>query len=201
MSSAEFIVETVQIRRAVDLINRIENSKFRLLLQRILQKIYLKAEAYFSDEELEKLEKSLELKGDELSLIVDTIEFVYLQSAYVLIKPSQLNINLKKLNFDNEKLQMIVSAWLESSRDIIEKLKESRTISYKSLKNLKWRLNVQMATNLRSKTKLTNALVEFDVQQENVENDKFLVEFSKDELYDFYLQLEDIQRQIDSLSK
>jgi hypothetical protein len=201
MSDKSFIVETTQIRRAVDLLNNIENAKFRLLLQRILQKIYSKTETYFSHEELDKLEKSFELQSDDLSLIIDTIEFIYLQSAYVLIKPSQLNKNLKELKFHDQKSELIASLWLENSKEIIEKLKETRTIAFKSLKGLKWRLQVSMATNLKSKTKLTNALVEFDIQEDNDTNDKFVVEFAKDELYDFYLKLEDIQRQVDNLNK
>jgi hypothetical protein len=195
-TKSEFIGETEQIKKAVELINSIENEKIPLLLQRIALKAHSTKEASFKQEEIEKLEKSLNLSNKDILLVIDILEFIFLQAAYELIKPAQLESQLSKLNFTEEKLNSICSVWRENGKEIIENIRQIKTISFNRLTNIKWRLNLQLASDLKTKQKLPNAIFEFNLS----DNSNVQVEFSKDELYDFFSKLEVIQKQIDALS-
>jgi len=200
--SEEFIVETQQIKRAVEIINKIEDGKFPLLLQRITLKIHSQSESSFKQDEIEKLESSLELSNENVLLIIDILEFVYLQAAYELIKSANLRAHLLKIRLDESKVNAIVGVWQESGKEILDKIRVNKTISFKQLKTIKWRLNLQLATDLKTKQKLPNALFEFAINEnQNRDSQKQVhVEFSRDQLYEFLTKLETIQKQIDGLN-
>jgi hypothetical protein len=206
MSNKEFIVETAQIKKAIEIINQLEDDKFPLLLQRITQKLHLNNEFSFRADELEKLEKSFDLTTDNCQLVIDILEFIYLQAAYELIKAGALQKNLLKLNLTLEKANAIAELWKENGTDIIEKIRMNKTITHSYLKDLKWRLDLNLATELKTKQKNPVALFEFklgnDCSFANKEqgDQLFQIEFSKEQLYDFYAKLEIIQKQIDSLN-
>jgi hypothetical protein len=198
----QFIVETEQIKKAIKFINNIDTSKFRLLIQRIVQKLHLANETYFKEEEIEKLEKSFELTAENINLIINFIEFVFLQSAYFTIKPNQLEGKLSNLKLDEDKSLLIIEFWKENAKDIVDKLRETKSISHKKLIDIRWRLNLQLASDLKAKQKLTNALIEFQVDKDSSDDTKenVIVEFTRDELYDFFLKLDIIQKQLDNLN-
>jgi hypothetical protein len=204
IDDSQFIVETDQIKKAINFINVIDNAKFRLLIQRIVQKLHLTNETYFKEDEIEKLENSLEINLENLNLIINFIEFVYLQSAYFTIKPNQLEEKLNNLKLNEEKTLLILELWKENAKEIVDKIRETKSISYKKLVDIRWRLNLQLASDLKSKQKLTNALVEFQIARDSndVSSDKenVLVEFTRDELYDFFLKFDIIQKQLDNLN-
>lgn len=191
---------TPAIKRAVTLINNLGSSKFPLLLTRILQKLHLKDERTFSEEEEEKLQGSLELTGPDLELVLQSLEFFLQQAAYHTAKPGVFSQQLKQIELEEEKVQVIVEAWTNSAKDVITKLRQ-RTIVPKQLESVNWRLNLQMAQSNKAKMKMPNAMFEFNVTDENTtEKEKIKVEFTHDELYMFYNQLETIQKQLDCLS-
>ena len=199
--SKEFISETVQIKKAVEIINGLENDMFRLLVGRISQKVHSNTES-FKQEELEKLEKGFGLNNENIRLIIDILEFILLQSVYETIKPSVLYSHLVKLKLTEEKSNAISEVWKENGKEIIEKIKQSKAFTFNRLKNVKWRLNLQMASALKTKQKLPNAIFEFNLSNDmNDKNEAVQVEFDKDQLYDFFLKLETIQKQVDSLNE
>ncbi|XP_071997132.1 COMM domain-containing protein 10 isoform X7 [Engystomops pustulosus] len=68
--------ETASIKQAVSIINDIDAGKFPRLLSRILQKLHLKAEQSFSEEEEEKLQVAFSLEKQSLKLVLETISFI-----------------------------------------------------------------------------------------------------------------------------
>lgn len=199
--SREFIAETPQIKKAVEIINGIENDKFPLILQRIALKIHSSSESSFKQEEIEKLEKTFDLNNESILSIIDLLEFIFLQAAYELIKPAKLQAELLKIQLTEDKVNAICELWKENGKDIIEKIRQNKTISSTKLKDIKWRFNLQLATDLKTKQRAPNAILEFDVSSVDKGNEKNVqVEFSRDQLYDFLLKLETIQKQIDSLN-
>jgi hypothetical protein len=192
----DFIVETEQIKRAVELINSIEDDKFPLLLQRIALKIHSVQEASFKPDEIERLEKSLNLSNESTLMVIEILEFIFLQAAFELIKPQLLQSQLLKIKLSEEKSNAIVTLWQENAKDIIERIRQTKTISFRRLTSIKWRLSLQLASEVKTKQKLPNALFEFNLSDKsNVQ-----VEFSKEQLYEFFSKLEIIQKQIDALS-
>ncbi|XP_076443796.1 COMM domain-containing protein 10-like [Babylonia areolata] len=197
---AAMFTATAHIKKAVALINDLDTSKFPLLLSRILQKLHIKEERTFSEGEEEKLQDALGLTGSDLELIIETLEFILQQAAYHAAKPQHLSQQLQQLDLEGEKIRPIVEAWSSSARETIGKLRQ-RTVHPKQLEEVNWRLNLQLAQSSRSKMKEPNAMFEFGVRDENSgEKDKIRMEFTHDELYGFYNQLETIQKQLDSLS-
>ena len=199
--SNEFIVETVQIKKAIELINNLSTEIFPSLLQRVSLKIHSNADSSFKPEEVEKLEKTLSLSNESTLLVIDIIEFILLQAAYELIKPLKLKSELSKINVNEEKTTVICELWNQNGKEIMDKIRKSKTISSKRLKSIKWRLNLQLATDVKTKQKAPNAIFEFNINETTSNKDQSVqVEFSKEKLYDFFVDLETIQKQIDSLN-
>ena len=199
--SNDFIVETVQIKKAIELINQLSNDTFPLLLQRVALKIHSNVDASFKSDEMEKLEKTLGLSNEATLLVVEILEFIFLQAAYELIKPIKLKAELAKISLAEEKINMICELWLENGKDIIDKIRKSKHMAARRLTNIKWRLNLQLATDSKTKQKAPNAIFEFNVSESATQKQQtFQLEFSKDHLYDFMLNLETIQKQIDELN-
>ncbi|PVD19722.1 hypothetical protein C0Q70_20213 [Pomacea canaliculata] len=160
----------------------------------------MQKERAFSEEEEDKLQSALGVTADDLELIIQTLEFILQQAAYHAAKPQVLSQQLMQIDLQDEKVQPIVEAWSSNAKDIVSQLRQ-RTIHPKQLEEVKWRLNLQMAQSTRLKMKVPNAMFELSVHDDNSGGrEKIRVEFTHEELYGFYNQLETIQKQLDSLS-
>lgn len=191
--------ETTSIKRAVDKINRIESPKYARILSRILQKIHLKDERPFSEEEEEKLRGVLDLDSPDVTLVLETTSFIVEQAAYHLAKPTNLSQQLKNIGLNEEKVALFEKSWTAQAKDVVERLRK-KTLMPNQLQEVNWRLNLQMAQADRTKMKSPNAMFELVVSADNGGRDKIQMEFSHEELYQFYGQLETIQSQLDSLT-
>ncbi|XP_060558279.1 COMM domain-containing protein 10-like [Ruditapes philippinarum] len=197
---ALMFTSTPSIRKAVGLINEVDQGKFPLVVSRILQKLHLKDERTFSEDEEEKLQGTLGMSGPDLELLLQTLEFFLQQSAYHTAKPAALSQQLSQLGMDQDKVDTIVESWTTKGREVIQNLRQ-RALMPNQLTDINWRLNLQMAQSMETKQKLPNAMFELGVHREGQEDkEKIRMEFTHDELYQFYNQLETIQKQIDGLS-
>ncbi|XP_060065538.1 COMM domain-containing protein 10-like [Ylistrum balloti] len=191
---------TPAIKRAVTSINALESSKFPLLLTRITQKLHLKDDRTFSEDEESKLQDALGLTAGDLELVLQTLEFFLQQAAYHAAKPAVFTQQLQQLDMDEDKVKTVVEAWTSSGREVVQRLRQ-RTLNPKQLEDINWRLNLQMAQSTQLKMKMPNAMFELGVKNENTDKqEKIKMEFTHDELYQFYTQLEMVQKQLDSLS-
>lgn len=202
MSSKDFIAETEQTRKAIGLLNSLEVEKLPLLAQRIAAKIHSSTEAAFKPDELEKLGKSLSLELDSVHEVISMIEFIYQQASYEMIKPSVLNAKLIALKLDEDKASALSEIWRVDGKAIMERMRQTRTISATRLRDVNWRLNLTLASEVKSRQKAPNALFEFNLADSNNPNSdqSVHVEFDRDELHEFLNKLDVIQKQIDSLS-
>ncbi|XP_038077865.1 COMM domain-containing protein 10-like [Patiria miniata] len=192
--------QTARIKKAVVLINNIDAAKFPRLLSRILQKLHLRDDHSFSEEEQEKLQVALGLEGKDLQLVLETTSFILEQAAYHIAKPTVLSQQLQNIGLEEDKVSVFVKAWTSSGKGVVEKLRQ-RTLAPNQLEEVNWRLNLQMGQASQTKMKLPNAMFEMVVSgQEEGEKEKIKMEFSHDELYQFYNKLEAIQGQLDSMS-
>ncbi|XP_065189259.1 COMM domain-containing protein 10-like [Sycon ciliatum] len=196
---ALMFVETPSLKRAVALINNLAPAKFPLLIQRVLQKLHLSNERSFTEEEEEKLQDVFQVEGRDLKLVLETITFFLQQAAYHLCKPSVLSQQLQNVNLSEEKTAVIAKAWQSSAQTVVERLRET-SFYPKQLDDVNWRLNLQMSQASKSRMKQPNAIFEFDISSGSKTVDKVQAEFTHEELYDFYKQLETIQGQLDALS-
>ncbi|KAM7076282.1 COMM domain-containing protein 10 isoform 2-T2 [Ciconia maguari] len=161
--AAPIVPESDSIRRAVSLLNAVDPGRFPRLLSRLLQKLHLKAESSFSEEEEEKLQIAFSLEKQDLHLVLETISFILEQAVYHNLKPASLQQQLQSIHLDEDKAEAFVSAWAAAGQDTIEKFRQRVLTPQKNMK-------------------------------------KVFVEFSHQELFEFYNKLETIQAQLDSLT-
>ncbi|KAJ8285265.1 hypothetical protein GJAV_G00024830 [Gymnothorax javanicus] len=197
---ASIIKETQSIKDAVTHINAIDANKFSRLLSRILQKLHLKAERSFSEEEEQKLQAALSLDKPALSLVLETISFILEQAVYHNVKPAAFKQQLESVHLDPEKVDAFAQAWASSGPETIEKVRQ-RIFAPKKLEHVGWQLSLQMGQSAQAKLKSPLAVLELGVGGEEAEDsEKLFVEFNHQELLEFYNKLETIQSQLDSLS-
>lgn len=195
---AQLFQATASVKRAVTLINAMDQNKFPRLLSRVIQKLHLKDERAFSAEEEQKLQIALELDIKDLDLVLDTTAFILEQAAYHLAKPAVLGQQLKEVGLDEDKVTVFIQGWTTYGKGVVEKLR-SRTFYPKQLEKVNWQMGLQMAQAASTKMKVPNALFELVVRNKE-QTDNILLDFTHEELYKFYQQLELVQTQLDSLS-
>ncbi|XP_075457346.1 COMM domain-containing protein 10 isoform X3 [Ascaphus truei] len=160
------IKESASIKQAVSMINSMDAGKFPRLLSRILQKLHLKAERSFSEEEEEKLQVAFSLDKEDLHLVLDTIAFVLEQAVYHNVKPALLRQQLESIHLDPDKSEAFVSAWDAAGQETVEKFRQ-RILAPKKLETTAWQLNLQMAQSTQAKMKSPQAVIELGVSTED----------------------------------
>jgi hypothetical protein len=193
---------TSQFTKSLQLVNQLDSAKFPLLLSRIIQKVHLKDEVSFTDEEIDKLQKSLHLPASELKDVIEACEFIFHQAAYHSAKPNILAEQLRQLQLEDDKVDALTDAWTHAARDVISRLRQ-HSLPPLQLESVNWRLGLQVAQKNQSNIKLPDAVLELRLKDATSGSDQannIRMEFSHLELYSFYNQLEAIQSQLDSLS-
>ncbi|KAF6123739.1 COMM domain containing 10 [Phyllostomus discolor] len=199
-STALILRESPSMKKAVSLINAIDIGRFPRLLTRILQKLHLKAENSFSEEEEEKLQAAFSLEKQDLHLVLETVSFILEQAVYYNVKPAALQQQLENIHLQQDKAEAFVSAWSSMGQETVEKFRQ-RILAPQKLEMVGWQLNLQMAHSAQAKLKSPQAVLQLGVSNEDSKSmEKVLVEFSHKELFDFYNKLETIQAQLDSLT-
>ncbi|KAI1900241.1 hypothetical protein AGOR_G00047970 [Albula goreensis] len=197
---ASIIKETQSIKEAVTHINEIDLNKFSRLLSRILQKLHLKAERSFTEEEEEKLQAALALDKQALSLVLETVSFILEQAVYHNVKPASLKQQLEGIHLHPDKVEALSQAWASAGPETIEKFRQT-IFAPKKLEHVGWQLKLQMAQSTQARLKSPHAVLELGIGSEEAEStEKLFVEFSHQELLEFYNKLETVQAQLDSLT-
>ncbi|XP_069818784.1 COMM domain-containing protein 10 isoform X1 [Dendropsophus ebraccatus] len=199
------------IKQAVSIINDMDTGKFPRLLSRIVQKLHLKAEQSFNEEEEEKLQAAFSLEKQSLKLVLETISFILEQAVYHNLKTPVFRQQLENIHLEASKTEAFASVWENAGQETVEKFRQ-RTLTPKKLETTAWQLNLQMAQSTQAKMKSPKAVLELGVSTEDTKIptnaeaiaphnlEKIFVEFSHQELLEFYNKLETIQAQLDSLT-
>uniref|UniRef100_A0A3B3DVX8 COMM domain containing 10 n=1 Tax=Oryzias melastigma TaxID=30732 RepID=A0A3B3DVX8_ORYME len=183
---ASALKETQSIKEAVTFINAVEVNKFSKLISRIVQKLHLKGEKTFSEEEEEKLQVALSLDKRGLNLVLETTAFVFEQAAYHNIKPASLQQQLEGIHVCPEKAEVLAQAWATAGPDLVEKLKRN-IFAPKKLDFVGWQLNLQMAQSSQARLKSPSAVLQLGLRSEDSEaQENVFVEFNHEELLEFY---------------
>ncbi|XP_047236238.1 COMM domain-containing protein 10 isoform X1 [Girardinichthys multiradiatus] len=199
-SRLECIALSYSIKEAVNFINTIDVNKFSRLLSRIIQKLHVKAERTFSEEEEQKLQAALSLEKHALNLVLETAAFILEQAAYHNIKPAALQQHLEEIHLNSDKAEVFSQSWASAGPELVEKLKRN-TFAPKKLDFVSWQLNLQMAQSSQARLKSPSAVLQLGVRNEDSEvQENILVEFNHEQLLEFYNKLEIVQAQLDSLT-
>eukprot|EP00128_Syssomonas_multiformis_P009597 Colp12_sorted_trinity150504_noHs@11811 len=190
---------TANWKRAVTAINEVPNNAFPLLLTKIIQKLHLTSEKTFTKEEEAQLSENLGLPTDKLTSVLETSAFVFEQAAYHNANANNFEKNLSVTGFSDEKIAAILQVWSKEGTSLISSLRE-KAFAPSELKNVNWRLNLQISQGDKAKMKSMNALLELLIGSSDGKTHNLKMEFSHEELYQFYNQLEVIQQQLDELA-
>ncbi len=198
---------------AVSVINEVDAEKLPKLLQRILEGAHRTTESeeqrklltvggIFTETESERLQEIFSLTGTQLSLLIDASSYVFEQALYNSMNPDRLYNELTtSTSLSSEHAAGFQQVWRENSRQYLTNAKDRSLGGPALLKDFSWRLQIHLSEDSSSKQRQTNALFEFTTgQQRQEKDDKFVVEFTQDELYSLFLKLETIQSQLDKLS-
>ncbi|KAF3423119.1 hypothetical protein E2986_02290 [Frieseomelitta varia] len=194
---ASWITVTPRLERGLKITNQVDNSKFRLLINRICQTLQLSVNTrIFSEEEEEKLLVSLDVNKDDLVCLLDTIILIYKQATCNIIKPQLMESTLKDtFKINDEKVQIFLNAWITYGKGIIDHFRQI-SIFPVQVKDIDWCLNIQAASSSIKKDVRPMSLLQLNLTGE--EESKLTVEFDKKELIDLYNNLEKIQSQLDA---
>ncbi|XP_027022967.2 COMM domain-containing protein 10 isoform X2 [Tachysurus fulvidraco] len=160
------VKETQSIKEAVTLINSIEINKLSRLLSRILQKLHLKGERSFSDDEEQKLQTALALEKQALQLVLETSSFLLEQAVYHNIKPPSLKQQLENLHIAPDKAEAFSQAWATAGPDVVEKIRQT-IFAPKKLEHIGWQLNLQMGQSSQAKQKEPHAVLDLGIREED----------------------------------
>lgn len=200
MNMASIIKETQSIKEAVSFINTIDVNKFSRLISRIIQRLHLKGERTFSEEEEQKLESALSLDKRALGLVLETSAFVLEQAVYHNVKPASLQQQLESVHLNPDKAEVFAQTWASAGPELVERQKHN-IFAPKKLEYVGWQLNLLMAQSSQTKMKDPSAVLQLGLRGEDSEaQENVFVEFNHQELLEFYNKLEIVQGQLDSLT-
>uniref|UniRef100_A0A3B4A0X5 COMM domain-containing protein n=1 Tax=Periophthalmus magnuspinnatus TaxID=409849 RepID=A0A3B4A0X5_9GOBI len=185
------------IKDAVGFMNSIDVNKFSRLISRIIQRLHLKGERTFSEEEEQKLESALSLDKQALSLVLETSAFILEQSVYHNVKPSSLQQQLESVNLNQDKAEVFAQTWASAGPELVEKLKQN-IFAPKKLEYVGWQLNLLMAQSSQSKMKSPSAVLQLGLRSEDSE---VHVRFSRLISVILYLYFKDLYGKTEEVSE
>ncbi|XP_015126907.1 COMM domain-containing protein 10 [Diachasma alloeum] len=193
-----WITVTPRLQQGLEVVTQIDNAKFRPLVNRICQSLNSgKTEKAFSQDEEEKLLVSLNVKRDELDLLLDTITLIYSQAAFGVVKPAVMESVMKEsFPVSEDKVSIFVNAWITYAKGIIDVLRH-KSIFPSEVEDVKWTLNIPAASSAISLEAKPSILLQLDLT--GTESKRLTVEMDKSHLTEFYNHLEKIQSQLDAL--
>ena len=206
---AEQILVTTRLRGASGLINQVSVQKFPILLKRITEKLHLRHEHIFTEEEHEQLCGLFSISDGDLRTVLESCAYLFEQAAYHTIHPNSLKELLVSSDMDEEHAQAMATVWGEEATELVNRLKDQTMSGPLSLVDSQYRLHLMMGESNLTRLKDPSALFEFSLAQPAVDQapaaataggDNVVVEFSHAELYDLFLKLEKVQEQLDGLS-
>lgn len=175
------------------------------ILGRLLKRLHAKEERAFTAAEEKQMEEVLGLSGTDVTLILETCSYFFEQAAYYAVAAGGLGAHLAQAGLTGAPLEALTRAW-ETERDgVLERLKE-RSVTPASLEQVSWQLHLQMAQSNLSRLKEPTAIFALSIrgdgaqQQQQQQRERVTMEMSHEELYAFYLRLEQLQGQLDRLS-
>ena len=144
----------------------------------------------------------LGVEEGELESILETCSYIFEQCAYFTVSELvSLKNQLEGIGLDNKHSIPFCEVWKVEGANFCEKLKDVNIIPNR-VDSTSWRLHLQLAQSNLSKIKETTAIFQFHVSnnhQQSLPSSPLHLEFNHQQLFDFFLQLQQIQKQLDSL--
>ncbi|CAH2087041.1 unnamed protein product [Euphydryas editha] len=181
------------LKKGIDLINHLEETKFEQFLRRIVVKLKNQDIEIFTEEERRKLEKIFKLNDQQLLLSIKTIMYIFKRMLKFIFMPADLKSDLLDVGFNEEKVNFFIKVWSHETKLTLNDL-ASTSNKYEGNPNLQWKLNTELSSEFNKKSKVPKAYVSFLGEHEVTE-----VELTHQELNSIFLQIESIQNELDNI--
>ncbi|KAL6068525.1 COMM domain-containing protein 10 [Balamuthia mandrillaris] len=191
-----------RFQAAIQLINGIDDKRFPLFLDRIAQKLHLREGSPFTDAEEEALQKALQLTLQELHTVIDSCSLLLEQAAYHTLTTPRFAEELKAASLKRSKIEAFGGVWDQHKDNLLEELR-NRTVVPSTVQDVDWQLNLAINHSEHTaaeRLKQPVALFQLNLRNSDLaRNEKIRLEFTHDELSQFFSQLDAIQDQLDAL--
>lgn len=197
---------TSRFKEAVTLVNRVADDKFPVLLARIIGKLGDKqSEGIFTPQEETQLQQLLSLDAHALHTILEGCSYILEKAAYHQAKARTLGKQLLAAGVTEAKATAFARVWEGEGKALVAKLRTRAMGAPMVLHAAKWEVHLQLGQSGLSRAKDSRAMFELDLRDaddvdDDTKRDNFMMEFSHDQLYDFFQKIERVQQQLDSLS-
>eukprot|EP00011_Vannellida_sp_DIVA3-517-6-12_P008479 CAMPEP_0114622306 /NCGR_PEP_ID=MMETSP0168-20121206/9672_1 /TAXON_ID=95228 ORGANISM="Vannella sp., Strain DIVA3 517/6/12" /NCGR_SAMPLE_ID=MMETSP0168 /ASSEMBLY_ACC=CAM_ASM_000044 /LENGTH=207 /DNA_ID=CAMNT_0001833523 /DNA_START=35 /DNA_END=658 /DNA_ORIENTATION=+ len=202
----EIFPQTAYFKGAIDLMNRMDTSKFPLMLNRIIKTLHLKNESPFTDDEKEQLEGVFELSSAELANALESSAFIFEQAAYFGLKLPPFKAHLEKAGLEQEQIIAFLRVWDVEGANFVAKLRDTSMVP-RTMTDVKYQLHLDMAQGSLSRLKDPSAIFELTLRSTEASSEgkedkptHVKMQFDHEQLVSFYNNLETIQKQLDQLS-
>ncbi|XP_011494141.1 PREDICTED: COMM domain-containing protein 1-like [Ceratosolen solmsi marchali] len=187
-----------RMKRGFEILDKIENSKLRLLVNRICQSLQSGvSKNIFNTEEEEKLLVSLNLEKVDLTILLQTITSVYSQASFHLVKSAALENTMKEhCSIGKDKVAILEHAWITHSEGIVNAFKR-QSIFPTQVTDISWSVDVKAASTATAKE--AKPIAKLQLNLGGLENSRVTVEMNKTDLWNLFHKLDDIQSQLESL--
>lgn len=193
MATSGFL-KTQKLMEVVGLINLVDAEKFELLLDRIITGLQSEKSNLFTDKELNQLESILNRSPYELHTIIQGCSFLFEQAAVKRLG-NRFRDSLEELGIGEDKCEAFNNIWEESGAEFLNHLKEKEVIVANRLDTYDWKIDIPLGSNtgasLGPQAKLKLKLADGT-------DGEFV--FDKQDLHQFFMNLEVIQNQLDNLT-
>jgi hypothetical protein len=192
-------VITERLSDALAMGDSIPPQRLHGLLKRIVQKLTTK-EKNFSATEEEQLQDLFDMALQDLRSFLNASAYIFQQATFYGCSPSKLKVQLGETNLSPEQVEVFVTTWETYGPAVLKQMRDC-PFGPKSLQQVDWEYRHTLASGTSSHGGDAKCLLEFSLQDVDSGNNSFFnAEFTRDELYDFFVKLETIQNQLDMMS-
>eukprot|EP00753_Platysulcus_tardus_P015021 PLAT4718.1.p1 GENE.PLAT4718.1~~PLAT4718.1.p1 ORF type:complete len:210 (+),score=113.63 PLAT4718.1:35-664(+) len=197
--------QTSSLSAAVETVNELDEGKLPLLLGRILKALVAGTSSggVFTEEEADTLADVLEVSAEDLGRVVRACTYMYEKAAYMKLGLEAMTAALKAVELSDVAVAAFVRVWAEQRAALFARLRQKTLGGPAVLSSVDWRLQLQIGQSTLSRQRAPCALMELELAPAEGgvgEEERLVLEFTKEELWSFFNQIEKVQEQLDALA-
>lgn len=197
----------VRFKAAIELYNKLDPKQLGKIANTIVQRLNVKTgQPPFSDAELEQLKATFNIQNEELDIVIACCGYIWDQAAFYNLSSEALSTQLTQHHLDESIATIFAYIWKNNRSQFIQQLHSKPFGTPMILDDIHWKLQLTTSSQHLSKTKQLNTLMTLSLVNANdyddeQKKDELQLEFTNEQLIEFFKQLETVQQQLDRISK
>ncbi|KPJ15774.1 COMM domain-containing protein 10 [Papilio machaon] len=191
--NCKWLKVTQNVQKGIQILNKLEDSKFEPFLKRIGTKLRLQEIEIFTEEEKKKLQVIFKVDEDTLMIAIKTLIYLHKRLLKFIFMPVNLHKDLINVGFETEKAEYIVKLWSSEVSSTLNDLVCNSLDKVGDNQTFSWKLNTELSSDIQKKSKIPKAYL--SISNNKTEQD---MELTHSDLYTMFIQFEAIQNELDS---